>query len=170
MKTTVKDPFEDHEDRPSSPHASIGTMLLPTPTQLLETRLQRVAPGVSSGRSADFLGFIRPVSFSPACSKVHPGMTEFVVLEQMERSDDVKESLKTLGSGVCGGDILRAPVVRSMWRNRQPQRVRGTANNQHSSPQLCKPPVRLLLNTHSNDDGDHSAPRPFSAGVVLVNC
>ena len=98
-----EDPFEDPEDRPSSPHASINTMPLPTPTTRLNFAKQRpqIIPGPAR-RSADFLKFSRPVSFSTTYSKVHPGTTGVAVLEQMERLDAVEASLKKLGGGVDG--------------------------------------------------------------------
>ena len=51
----------------------------------------------------DFLDFTRPISFFVTYSKVHPGVTEAAVLEQMGELDAVKVNLKKLG-GVGGGD------------------------------------------------------------------
>ena len=102
-----EDPFEDQEDRPSSPHASINTMPLPTPPARLNfsrPRLQGTVSNFPSRRSTDLLNFARPVSFSTTYSKVHPGTTGVAVLEQMERLDAVEASLKKLGGGVGGGD------------------------------------------------------------------
>lgn len=95
------DPFEDPEDRPSSPHASINTMPLPAPItrpSLARSRPQKASPGPSR-RSTDSLKFPRPVSFSTTYSKVHPGTTGVAVLEQMERLDAVEASLKKLSGG-----------------------------------------------------------------------
>jgi len=66
-------------------------------------RTQMATSSFPSRRSADFLNFTRPVSFSTTYSKVHPGTTGVAVLEQLERLDAVEASLKKLGGGV-GGD------------------------------------------------------------------
>ena len=99
-----EDPFKDPEDHPSSPHASVSAMPPPPPTprqSFARPRLQRIISGPSR-RSADFLKFTRPVSFSTTYSKVHPGTTGVAVLEQMERLDAVEASLKKLGGGASG--------------------------------------------------------------------
>ena len=102
-----EDPFEDPEDRPSSPHASINTMPLPAPPARLSFSRPRPRGAVSdfpSRRSSDLLNFARPVSFSTTYSKVHPGTTGVAVLEQMERLDAVEASLKKLSGGADDGD------------------------------------------------------------------
>ena len=81
-------------------------MPLPAPTPRLSftrPRQQKFASGPPR-RSGDFVRFARPVSFSTAYSKVHPGTTGVAVLEQMERLDAVEASLKKLGGGVGGDD------------------------------------------------------------------
>jgi len=100
------DPLKDHEDRPSSPHASVNTMPLPAPAALLSfarPRTQTATSSFPSRRSADFLNFTRPVSFFTTYSKVHAGTTGVAALEQLERLDAVEASLKKLCGGV-GGD------------------------------------------------------------------
>jgi phosphatidylinositol 4-kinase type 2 len=99
-----EDPFEDHENRPSSPHASINTMPPPNPTAKLNFTRQKPERASSgpSRRPVDFLKFSRPLSFSTTYSKIHPGTTGVAVLEQMERPDAVEASLKKLGSSVDG--------------------------------------------------------------------
>jgi len=102
-----EDPFQDPEDRPSSPHASVNTMPLPAPPARLSfsrPRPRGVVSDFPSRRSADLLNFARPVSFSTTYSKVHPGTTGVAVLEQMERLDAVEASLKKLGGGADDGD------------------------------------------------------------------
>ena len=114
-----EDPFEDHEERPSSPHASINTMPLPAPTARLSFARPRPQRGTSGPprRSADLLRFPRPVSFATTYSKVHPGTTGVAVLEQMERLDAVEASLKKLGGGVerdnSGSDDREVDVTES---------------------------------------------------------
>jgi len=110
------DPFGDHEERPSLPHVSINTVPLSAPAPGLSFAKQKQQRFVSSPsrRSADFLNFTRPVSFSTTYSKVHPGTTGAVVLEKMERLDAVKASLRKLGGGVsgdCSGNSDRERAV-----------------------------------------------------------
>ena len=168
----TEDPFEDDEDRPSSPHASISTMPLPAPPARLSfsrPRLQRVAPGFPSRRSADFLNFTRPVSFSTTYSKVHPGTTGVAVLEQMERLDAVEASLKKLGGGVGGDnsedadrevDVAESPTPAGTRNNKQPALISAPGRTSRSSSR-----------THSNDDGVPpmmiaSFSGPFSTGAT----
>jgi len=170
-----EDPFEDHEGRPSSPHASINTMPLPTPTarlSLTRPKLQRVVPGPSR-RSADFLKFSRPVSFSTTYSKVHPGTTGVAVLEQMERLDAVEASLKKLGGGVGGADDSGNPDREVDVA--EPSTPTSTGNNRPSAS--VSAPGRISRSssshtyTHSNDDVvppmmTASFSGPFSPGGV----
>jgi len=167
-------PFQDPEDRPSSPHASINTMPLPAPTPRLSLTRPRQQKFVSapSRRSRDFVNFTRPVSFSTTYSKVHPGTTGVAVLEQMERLDAVEASLKKLGGGV-GGDSSGNPdreedVVESATSPR-------TRNNRSSAP--ISGPGQISrsssshTHTHSNDDGvspmmTASFSGPFSPGGI----
>lgn len=120
----TEDPFEDQEERPSSPHASINTMPLPTPTtrfNFASQRPHRAMPGPLR-RSTDSPRCTRPVSFSTTYSKVHPGTTGVAVLEQMERLDAVEASLKKLGGGVDGDNSRNVEsevdVAESPIRNR----------------------------------------------------
>ena len=166
-----EDPFEDNEDRPSSPHASISTMPLPTPTARLSFeryRPQRVNSGPSR-RSADFFKLNRPVSFSTTYSKVHPGTTGVAVLEQMERLDAVEASLKKLGGGVDEDnsrnvevDVAESPIHPGT-RNRQsgPTSAPGRISRSSSS------------HTHTYSDSDGVPPMmtasfsgPLSSGGV----
>jgi phosphatidylinositol 4-kinase type 2 len=143
-----EDPFEDNEDRPSSPHASISTMPLPAPParlSLSRPRVQKVVSDFPSRRSADFHKFARPVSFATTYNKVHPGTTGVAVLEQMERLDAVEASLKKLGgsagednSGNADREVDVAEASTST-RNNRPQ-APGRVSRSSSS------------HTHSNDD------------------
>lgn len=166
-------PPEGHEDRPSSPHASINTMPLPTSTPRLFTRprLQRIAIPDTSARSADFLGLPRPVSFSTTYSKVHPGTTGVAVLEQMERLDAVEASLKKLGGGVPrdnSGDADReVDVVESP--------TRAGPRTKPSGPPSAPGRVSRSSSTHTHtySDSDFVPPAmtasfsgPFSSGGV----
>ena len=143
-----EDPFEDQEDRPSSLHASINTMPLPAPPSRLDLsrpRLQVVASGFPSRLSADFLNFTRPVSFSTAYSKVHPGTIGVAVLEQVERLDATEASLKKLGRGVGSEDDSEDINCEfDMGESPTPQ-VRGATNNQHSSLHQVEHPAHLPL-------------------------
>jgi len=170
-----EDPFENHEGRPSSPHASINTMPLPAPTSRLSStrpRLQRLAMGPSR-RSADFLKFSRPVSFSTTYSKVHPGTTGVAVLEQMEKLDAVEASLKKLGGGVGGADNSGSPD-REVDVG-EPSTPTSARNNRPSAS--ISAPGRISRSssshtyTHSNDDGvspmmTASFSGPFSPGGI----
>ena len=166
-----EDPFEDHEDRPSSPHASISTMPLPAPAARLSftrPRMQKATSNFPSRRSADFLNFTRPVSFSTTYSKVHPGTTGVAVLEQLERLDAVEASLKKLGGGVdgdnsgnadCEVDVAESPTSPSTKNGRLfgPVSAPGRMSRSSSS------------HTHNNDDGvppimTASFSGPFSPG------
>ena len=168
-----EDPFEDHEDRPSSPHASINTMPLPAPPTRLSFSRPKPRVIVSdfpSRRSSDLLNFARPVSFSTTYSKVHPGTTGVAVLEQMERLDAVEASLKKLGGGVGDGDnsgngdrevdVGELPSPTSPTNNKQPAPASAPGRMSRSSS-----------NTLSNDDGvppimTASFSGPFSAGAL----
>jgi phosphatidylinositol 4-kinase type 2 len=168
------DPFGDPEDRPSSPHASINTMPLPAPTPRLSfgrPRQQRFASSPPR-RSADFLNFTRPVSFSTTYSKVHPGTTGVAVLEQMERLDAVEASLKKLGGGV-GGDSSGNPdreedvaesATSPRTRNKRPSILT-------SAPGRISRSSSSHTHTYSNDDGvspimTASFSGPFSPGGI----
>ena len=168
-----EDPFEDHEHRPSSPHASVSTMPLPTPTARLNFARQVPQRAISGPprRSADFLRFTRPVSFSTTYSKVHPGTTGVAVLEQMERLDAVEASLKKLSSGVDGDNSRNADpevdvaesTIHTNTRNRPsgPSSAPGRVSRSSSS------------HTHTYSDSDTVPPvmiasfsGPFSSGGV----
>ena len=169
-----EDPFEDHEERPSSPHASINTMPLPAPTARLSFTRQRPQRVVldTSRRSAGFLNFTRPVSFSTTYSKVHPGTTGVAVLEQMERLDAVEASLKKLGSGVGGDDsgnpdrevdVAESATSTSTRNNRPPAPVSAPGRVSRSSSSHT--------HTYSNDDVvppmmTASFSGPFSPGEI----
>ncbi|KAF9650860.1 hypothetical protein BDM02DRAFT_3092313 [Thelephora ganbajun] len=170
-----EDPFEDHEDRPSSPHASISTMPLPTPTARLSfgrPRPQRVISGPSR-RSADFLNFTRPVSFSTTYSKVHPGTTGVAVLEQMERLDAVEASLKKLGGGVSGEDNPgNADGEVDVTESSPSASTRNNGPSAHiSTPGRISRSSSSHTYTYSNDDGvppimTASFSGPFSPGGI----
>ena len=167
------DPFEDHEDRPSSPHASINTMPLPAPTPRLSfarPSQQRFASGPPR-RSVDFVNFTRPVSFSTTYSKVHPGTTGVAVLEQMERLDAVEASLKKLGGGV-GGDSSENPD-----REEDVAESATSPRTRNNRPSVTIAPGRISrsssshTHTCSNDDGvppimTASFSGPFSPGGI----
>ena len=142
-----EDPFEDHEDRPSSPHASISTMPLPAPAERLSFTRPRMQKPTSN-----FLNFTRPVSFSTTYSKVHPGITGVAVLEQLERLDAVEASLKKLGGGIDGDNsgnadcevhVAESPTSPSTRNGRLfgPVSAPGRMSRSSSS------------HTHNNDDG-----------------
>ena len=170
-----EDPFEDHGDRPSSPHASINTTPLPTlPPRLglSRPRLRVAASGFPSRRSADFLNFARPVSFSTMYSKVHPGTTGVAVLEQIERLDAVEASLKKLGGGVDSEDDSK-DVDREVDVGESPTPT-GTRGNKRPAP--ISAPGRTSRSssshTHCNDEGvppmvNPSFSGPFSTGGIL---
>ena len=164
-----EDPFEDNEDRPSSPHASINTMPLPAPPARLNftrQRLQIVIPGPSR-RPANFFKLTRPVSFSTTYSKVHPGTTGVAVLEQMERLDAVEASLKKLGvEGDNPGNVdpevdVTESLIHTSTRTRPSPSAPGRISRSSSS------------HTHTYSDGD-GAPAtmtasfsgPFSPGGI----
>ena len=169
-----EDPFEDHEGRPSSPHASINTMPLPAPVARLSfsrPRSHRVVSGFPSRRSGDLLNFARPVSFSTTYSKVHPGTTGVAVLEQMERLDAVEASLKKLGGGVSGGDnsgdadhevdVAESSIPTNTRINTQSTPTPAPGRTSRSSSSL----------THSNDDSvppmmTASFSGPFPTGAI----
>ena len=148
------DPFEDHEDRPSSPHASINTMPLPVPTgrpSLARLRPQKVSSGPSR-RSADFLKFTRPVSFSTTYSKVHPGTTGVAVLEQMERLDAVEASLKKLSGGV--GDDSGNP-------DHEVDVAESTTSRKNRLPALASAPGRMSRSSSSHTQSNDEAVSPM---------
>jgi len=165
------DPFEDNEERPSSPHASINTMPLPSPTPrhtLARPRLRGVVSGPSR-RSADFLNFARPVSFSTTYSKVHPGTTGVAVLEQMERLDAVEASLKKLGGGVDGdssGNPDREVDVAELTTSAS---TKSRPSAPASAPGRISRSSSSHTHTYSNDDNvspimTASFSGPFSPG------
>ena len=166
------DPFEDNEERPSSPHASINTMPLPSPAARYNFTRPRPRGAVSdpSRRSAG-PGFARPVSFSTTYSKVHPGTTGVAVLEQMERLDAVEASLKKLGGGV-GEDSSGNPD-----REVDVAELTTSASTRSKLPAPISAPGRISrsssshTHTHSNDDGvspmmTASFSGPFSPGGI----
>ena len=164
-----EDPFEDDEARPSSPHASISTMPLLTPPARLSFSRPKPRGAITdfpSRRSADFLKFTRPVSFSTTYSKVHPGTTGVAVLEQMERLDAVEASLKKLGGGV-GNGVSPGNDDREVDVGEPLSPTSATNNNQSAPGQISRSSSR----TRSNDDGvppimTASFSGPFSAGPV----
>ena len=168
------DPFVDHEDRPSSPHASINTMPLPAPTPRLSftrPRQQRFASSPPR-RPGGFLNFTRPVSFSTTYSKVHPGTTGVAVLEQMERLDAVEASLKKLGGGVSGDNSGNPDREEDVAESATSPK---TGNNRPSAPTSASGRISRSSSSHthtcSNDDGvppamTASFSGPFSPGGV----
>lgn len=160
-----EDPFEDNEDRPSSPQASINTMPLPTPASRLgfaRPRPERAGSGPPR-RSADFLKFPRPVSFATTYSKVHPGTTGVAVLEQLERLDAVEASLKKLSGGVDGNTDREVDVAESP--------IRGTRPSGPTAPGRISRSSSSHTYTYSDSDGvppvmTASFSGPFSTGGV----
>ena len=167
------DPFEDHEDRPSSPHASINTMPLPAPAPRLSFTRPRQQSFVSgpSRRSVGFLNFTRPVSFSTTYSKVHPGTTGVAVLEQMERLDAVEASLKKLGGGVSGDNSGNPDHEEDVAESGTSPRTRNNRPGLISAPGRISRSSSSHTHTYSNDDGvspmmTASFSGPFSPGGV----
>ena len=167
------DPFEGHEDSPSSPHASINTMPLPAPTARLSFSRPRLQKAVLNHprRSVDFLNFARPVSFSTTYSKVHPGTTGVAVLEQMERLDAVEASLKKLGGGVAGdnsGNPDHEVDVAESTTSTSTKKGRSLAS---TAPGRISRSSSSHTHTHNSDDGvppmmTASFSGPFSPGGV----
>ena len=167
------DPFEDNEDRPSSPHASINTMPLPAPTPRLSFARPRQQSFVSgpSRRPVGFLNSTRPVSFSAMYSKVHPGTTGVAVLEQMERLDAVEASSKKLGGGVSGDNSGNPDREEDVTESATSPRTKNSRPGVISAPGRISRSSSSHTHTYSSDDGvppmmTASFSGPFSPGGV----
>ena len=168
-----EDPLEDRGDRPSSPHASINTMPLPTPTARLSFARQRPQRVISGPlrRSADFPKFTRPVSFSTTYSKVHPGTTGVAVLEQMERLDAVEASLKKLGRAADGDNSRNVDHEVDVAESSVHTSTRNRPSGPTSAPGRISRSSSSHTYTYSDSDGvppmmTASFSGPFSSGGV----
>jgi phosphatidylinositol 4-kinase type 2 len=169
-----EDPFEDPRRPPfiaSRLNQHHATPRSHPPAQFCETKTAEIRLGPSR-RSADFLNFTRPVSFSTTYSKVHPGTTGVAVLEQMERLDAVEASLKKLGGGV-GGDNSGNPDREEDVAESSTSRRRGTTRPSVviSAPGRISRSSSSHTHTYSNDDGvspimTASFSGPFSPGGI----
>jgi len=157
------DPFEDHEDRPSLPHASINAMPLPAPTLRLSfarPRRQRLDSSPPR-RSAGFLNFTRPVSFSTTYSEVHPGMTG--VDGEVGRGRGELEETRWPGNPDREEDVAESATSPRTRNGRPPGPISASGRISHSSSS----------HTHTHSDDDSVSPAmtasfsgPFSPGGV----
>jgi len=88
-------PVSEAVGGPASPHASINTVPLPTPSSRL-ARPKTLQSSISEFPPRRSGELPRPVSFSAKYPRVHPATTGVAILEHMERLDAVEASLKRL--------------------------------------------------------------------------